>query len=281
MTRKGNHRRAQETDGPSATGTQARLAQTAAQRQAGQKLIQGPFGMGQVTQDEAKQAMEAGAWLSYQAAAVFSVVPAVFLTQHQQHLLDPLFGAPVVGGVSVAMNRLLAGLAILAWFIVPKAKDAGWRPYAVLLGWSLAVGPAVVKLIGGALLGLGPTPGVWAGRLILEGVTTLARWGWVLSVVNIGQESLQFLLPLTMIVPIILRQFKPHSSASAPDPDRQLVGVLAFVRVSFGVVALTWRSPSCPLPLGRHSATLPLCPSHAEQLTSPALGLTTWTSASL
>lgn len=204
MTRKGNHRRPQESDGPGPTSTQARLGQTVADRQASQKLVQGPFGMGQVTQQEAKEAMETGAWMSYQVAAIFSVFPAVFLTQHQSHLLDPIFSAPVVAGITLTLHRVLAGLAILGWFGVPKASQVGWRPYAVLLGWSLAVGPALVKLISGGLLSLGLPSGVWVGRAALEGVTTLARWGWVLSVVNIGSESMQLLLPTTMVVPILI-----------------------------------------------------------------------------
>lgn len=125
---------------------------------------------------------------SYLSSAIVFIPLA--LLQQQSRLLHPLFSSAPTEATSLAFHALISMLAASSWVLVPALREVGWRQWWILMGASLVVSEGVVRVGAEPFLRMGPVVGLWLARLAVEGVTTLARWGWVFRIAFCEKVSL-------------------------------------------------------------------------------------------
>lgn len=138
---------------------------------------------------------------SYLSSAIVFIPLA--LLQQQSSLLHPLFSSATTGATSLAFHALIAVLAASSWVLVPALREVGWRQWWVLMGASLVISEGVVRIGAEPFLRLGPVVGLWSARLAVEGVTTLARWGWVFRIVFCEKVS----RIRCTVAPVLMREY--------------------------------------------------------------------------
>ena len=103
------------------------------------------------------------------------VLLPLLLTSHQSLLLHPLFSAAPTDVLTKPFHIVLSLLALGTWALVPAIRDLSWRTWWLVLGGSLVCSEGIVRLGATRFMELGLYGGVWAARVAVEAVPTLAR----------------------------------------------------------------------------------------------------------